>query len=36
MIEGGEEMHRVDTDGGYMEIDTIQDAELAESWWAAR
>lgn len=36
MIERGEEMHRVDTDGGYMEIDTLQDAELSESWWAAR
>lgn len=36
MIERGESMHRVDTDGGYMEIDTLQDASLAESWWAAR
>jgi L-glutamine-phosphate cytidylyltransferase len=33
MIEGGEAMHRVDTDGGYMEIDTLEDASLAESWW---
>lgn len=36
MIERGEEMHRVDTDGGYMEIDTLQDAELSEAWWSAR
>src|SRR4051812_36101912 len=36
MLEGGEEMHRVDTDGGYMEIDTLQDAALSESWWNAR
>ena len=33
MIEGGEVMHRVDTHGGYMEIDTLQDAALAEAWW---
>jgi choline kinase len=33
MIEQGEVMHRIDTDGGYMEIDTLEDAALAESWW---
>jgi hypothetical protein len=33
MVEGGAAMHRVDTHGGYMEIDTLEDAELAESWW---
>jgi choline kinase len=33
MIEAGETMHHVDTPGGYMEIDTLEDAELAESWW---
>jgi L-glutamine-phosphate cytidylyltransferase len=33
MIERGEPMHRIDTDGGYMEIDTLEDASLAESWW---
>lgn len=33
MIEQGEPMHRVDTHGGYMEIDTVQDHGLAESWW---
>ena len=34
MIEEGETMHRVDTHGGYMEIDTLQDAALAETWWS--
>lgn len=33
MIERGEAMHRVDTHGGYMEIDTLEDASLAEAWW---
>jgi L-glutamine-phosphate cytidylyltransferase len=33
MIEGGTPVHRVDTHGGYMEIDTLEDASLAESWW---
>jgi len=36
MLERDEEMHRVDTHGGYMEIDTLQDAELAEAWWQGR
>jgi choline kinase len=36
MLEQGEVMHRVDTDGGYMEIDTLEDASLAEAWWSAR
>jgi choline kinase len=36
MLEQGETMHRLDTDGGYMEIDTLEDAALAEDWWAAR
>jgi L-glutamine-phosphate cytidylyltransferase len=35
MLRQGEAIHRVDTDGGYMEIDTLEDASLAESWWAA-
>ena len=34
MIEGGEAMHRVDTHGGYMEIDTLEDASLADTWWS--
>ena len=33
MLEQGEAIHRVDTDGGYMEIDTLEDAALAEAWW---
>jgi L-glutamine-phosphate cytidylyltransferase len=36
MIEKGSAFHKVDTDGGYMELDTLQDLELAESWWAGR
>jgi len=34
MIQGGSEFHRVDTHGGYMELDTLQDLELAETWWS--
>ena len=34
MIEAGTAIHRVDTHGGYMEIDTLQDASLAEGWWS--
>lgn len=33
MIPGGTEFHRVDTHGGYMEIDTVQDRQLADQWW---
>jgi choline kinase len=33
MLEEGEVIHRVDTHGGYMEIDTLEDASLAERWW---
>lgn len=36
MLERGSSFHRVDTDGGYMELDTLQDLSLAESWWAGR
>lgn len=36
MLEQGCEMHRVDTAGAYMEIDTEQDLASAESWWRAR
>ncbi len=35
-IEQGEVVHRVDTNGGYMEIDTEQDLALAARWWSAR
>jgi choline kinase len=33
MIEGGAEFHRVDTNGGYMELDTREDLACAEKWW---
>lgn len=33
MIERGSAFHRVDTHGGYMEIDTQQDLASAETWW---
>ncbi len=32
-LEGGTELHRVDTPGGYMEIDTLEDRSMAERWW---
>jgi L-glutamine-phosphate cytidylyltransferase len=35
MIEAGSVFHRADTHGGYMEIDTLEDRELAPSWWGA-
>ncbi len=34
MLEGGSAFHRVDTHGGYMEIDTEQDLASAAQWWA--
>ena len=33
MIDRGSAFHRVDTPGGYMEIDTLEDLDLAETWW---
>ncbi len=33
MIEQGSAFHRVDTQGGYMEIDTREDLACAEKWW---
>jgi len=33
MIERGSAFHRVDTHGGYMEIDTLEDLSMAETWW---
>jgi choline kinase len=33
MIEQGSTFHRANTHGGYMEIDTIEDRNLAPSWW---
>lgn len=36
MLEGGSTMHRENTAGGYMEIDTLEDLALAERWWRER
>jgi choline kinase len=33
MIEAGADFRRVDTNGGYMEIDTGEDLASAEKWW---
>jgi len=33
MIQRGSTFHSVDTHGGYMELDTLQDLEYAKSWW---
>ncbi len=33
MIDQGSAFHRVDTFGGYMEIDTREDLACAEKWW---
>jgi len=35
MLEAGASMHREDTAGGYMEIDTGQDLAMAQGWWDA-
>lgn len=36
MLEAGVVMHREDTDGAYMEIDTLEDLGQAEAWWTTR
>jgi choline kinase len=36
MLEKGSPFHRVDTHGGYMEIDTLQDESFAASWWGVK
>ena len=36
MVEKGSTFHRVDTHGGYMEIDTLQDESFAASWWTPK
>jgi L-glutamine-phosphate cytidylyltransferase len=33
MLESGSTFHRVDTHGGYMEIDTREDLACASKWW---
>ena len=34
MIERGSTFHRVNTPGGYMELDTLEDLSMAETWWS--
>ncbi|MBI4953527.1 MAG: phosphocholine cytidylyltransferase family protein [Myxococcales bacterium] len=34
MVAAGEVVHALPVEGGYMEIDTTEDARLAEAWWA--
>lgn len=34
MLLEGTVMHHADTDGGYMEIDTLEDLALAQEWYA--
>lgn len=36
MLEHGTQMHRENTRGGYMEIDTLEDLAQAERWWHER
>lgn len=33
LLEAGVPMYRENTAGGYMEIDTLEDLSLAETWW---
>ena len=35
MVREGSDLRRVDTHGGYMEIDTLEDLACAEKWWTA-
>jgi L-glutamine-phosphate cytidylyltransferase len=36
MLEQGAVMHRENTNGGYMEIDTLEDLSMAAEWWQNR
>jgi choline kinase len=36
LLEAGTEMHREDTPGAYMELDTLEDLQHAEAWWRER
>jgi len=36
MLEQGSVMHRENTLGGYMEIDTLEDLKAAAAWWEER
>jgi choline kinase len=33
LLDAGVDVRTVDTHGGYMEIDTLEDRSLAETWW---
>jgi choline kinase len=33
MVEEGSDFRWVTTDGGYMELDTLEDLSMAEAWW---
>jgi choline kinase len=34
MIEKGADFRRVDTHGGYIEVDTLEDVAMAPKWWS--
>ena len=34
LVESGVDVRTVDTHGGYMEIDTLEDESLAATWWS--
>jgi choline kinase len=36
MLEQNIAMHREDTNGAYMEIDTLEDLSMAEKWWTEK
>jgi choline kinase len=36
MLEQSVVMHRADTEGAYMELDTVEDLSFAEQWWRSR
>jgi choline kinase len=36
MVEQGVDVRTVDTHGGYMEIDTLEDESLAATWWSGK
>jgi choline kinase len=35
MIEEGADFRRVETHGGYIEVDTLEDVAMAPKWWAS-
>jgi len=36
LVERGVDVRTVDTHGGYMEIDTLEDESLAATWWSGK